>query len=71
VSYGFLALGFASFYHPTGMGLVVSSTWVGYLAIPDEQVEYKVPTIMPEVLEEYVAKRSPISKQSTGRITLV
>jgi len=53
------------------MGLVVSSTWVGYLAIPDEQVEYKVPTIMPEMLEEYVAKRSPISKQSTGRITLV
>jgi hypothetical protein len=28
------------------------SDWVGYLVIPDEQAEYEVPKIMPEVLEE-------------------
>jgi hypothetical protein len=28
------------------------SDWAGYLVIPDEQAEYEVPRIMPEVLEE-------------------
>jgi hypothetical protein len=42
------------------MRLVVASTWVGYLAIPDEQVEYKVPTIMPEALEDYIHAHSPV-----------
>lgn len=41
----------------------------GYLVIPDEQVEYEVPTILPEVLEEYVMKYSPIQKPIGGRIT--
>jgi hypothetical protein len=44
------------------------SEWVGYLAIPDEQVEYEVPIIMPEVLEEYVAKRSPGTPSPLGRL---
>ncbi len=47
------------------------SDWVGYLLISDEQVEYEIPTIMPEVLEEYIAERSPISNISMGRIRLV
>jgi hypothetical protein len=42
----------------------------GYLVIPDEQVEYEVPTIMPEVLEDYVMKYSPIQKPIGGRITI-
>jgi hypothetical protein len=42
----------------------------GYLVIPDEQVEYEVPTIMPEVLEAYVMKYSPIQKPIGGRITI-
>jgi 5'-nucleotidase len=40
----------------------------GYLVIPDEQVEYEVPTIMPEVLEEYIAHHSPIAPAALGRI---
>jgi 2',3'-cyclic-nucleotide 2'-phosphodiesterase (5'-nucleotidase family) len=46
------------------------SDWVGYLVIPDEQVEYEVPTIMPEVLEEYIAKNSPVSLPKNGRLSL-
>jgi len=44
------------------------SDWVGYLVIPDEQVEYEVPTIVPEVLEEYVARHSPVSLPQNGRL---
>jgi hypothetical protein len=44
------------------------SDWVGYLIIPDEQVEYEVPTIMPEVLEDYIAKHSPVHLPAEGRI---
>jgi hypothetical protein len=40
----------------------------GYLVIPDEEVEYEVPTIMPEVLEAYITKCSPLSKPQGGRI---
>ena len=40
----------------------------GYLAIPDEQVEYEVPTIMPEVLEDYIARHSPVYPAALGRI---
>ena len=32
------------------------SDWVGYLVIPEEQIEFEVPTIMPEVLQEYILK---------------
>lgn len=47
------------------------SEQTGYLVIPDEQLEYEVPTIMPEVLEAYIAKHSPVKKTEAGRITLV
>jgi 2',3'-cyclic-nucleotide 2'-phosphodiesterase (5'-nucleotidase family) len=46
------------------------SDLAGYLVIPDEQVEYEVPTIMPEVLEEYIKKYSPVQKPHNGRITI-
>ena len=44
------------------------SDLAGYLVIPDEQVEYEVPTIMPEVLEEYIARHSPLGKPKGNRI---
>lgn len=44
------------------------SDLAGYLVIPDEQVEYEVPTIMPEVLEAYLLKYTPIAKPRGGRI---
>mgnify|MGYP001597261717 CR=1 FL=1 len=47
------------------------SEWVGYLVRPDDEVEYEVPTIMPEVLEDFISLHSPVRKISTGRITLV
>jgi 2',3'-cyclic-nucleotide 2'-phosphodiesterase (5'-nucleotidase family) len=46
------------------------SDLAGYLVIPDEQVEYEVPTIMPEVLEAYIMKYSPIQKPQGGRVTI-
>lgn len=42
---------------------------VGYLVIPDEQVEYELPTIMPEVLEDYIRARSPLAEPRGGRTT--
>lgn len=36
------------------------SDWVGYLVIPDELVEFEVPTIVPEVLQEYILKCSTL-----------
>lgn len=39
-----------------------------YLVVPDELMEYEVPTIMPEVLEEYISKNSPISLPKSGRL---
>jgi len=44
--------------------------YINYLVIPFEQMEFEVPTIMPEVLEEYIAKHSPIQKPEAGRILL-
>jgi hypothetical protein len=41
------------------------SELIDYLVIPDEQIEFEVPTIMPEVLEDYITKYSPI-RQSQG-----
>ncbi len=47
--------------------LVVASTdmefsdYIGYLVIPFEEVEFEVPTIMPEVLEDYIKKQTPLS----------
>jgi 2',3'-cyclic-nucleotide 2'-phosphodiesterase (5'-nucleotidase family) len=47
------------------------SDWVNYLVVPDEQVEYEVPTIMPEVLEDYITKHSPVPSPTPGRITIL
>ncbi len=44
------------------------SEQVSYLVIPDEQVEYEVPTIMPEVLEDYIRKYSPVGAPAANRI---
>jgi 5'-nucleotidase len=44
------------------------SNIAGYLVIPDEEVEYEVPTIMPEVLEAYIKKNSPLPKPLGGRM---
>ena len=41
---------------------------INYLVIPDEQIEYEVPTIMPEVLEDYMMKHSPIRQPQAGRL---
>jgi 2',3'-cyclic-nucleotide 2'-phosphodiesterase (5'-nucleotidase family) len=42
--------------------------FVGYLPLPDGQVEYEVPTIMPEVLEDYIARHSPLDAVQGNRI---
>jgi hypothetical protein len=44
------------------------SNIAGYLVVPDEEVEYEVPTIMPEVLEDYIKKNSPLPKPLGGRM---
>ena len=46
------------------------SNLAGYLVIPDEEVEYEVPTIMPDVLEAYIMKKSPLQRPQDGRITI-
>jgi 5'-nucleotidase len=35
--------------------------FIGYLVIPFENIEFEVPTIIPEVLEDYIKKHSPLS----------
>jgi 2',3'-cyclic-nucleotide 2'-phosphodiesterase (5'-nucleotidase family) len=45
------------------------SELTNYLVIPDEQVEYEVPTIMPEVLEDYIRQHSPVRAPEGNRIT--
>ena len=37
------------------------SDYIGYLVIPFETMEFEVPTIMPEVLEDYIKKHTPLS----------
>jgi 2',3'-cyclic-nucleotide 2'-phosphodiesterase (5'-nucleotidase family) len=46
------------------------ANYVDYLVIPFEQIEFEVPTIMPEVLEDYIAKCSPIHKPQAERLRL-
>lgn len=36
------------------------SDFIGYLTLPHESVTYELPTIMPEVLEDFLARHSPI-----------
>jgi 2',3'-cyclic-nucleotide 2'-phosphodiesterase (5'-nucleotidase family) len=47
------------------------SDFVNYLVIPDEQIEYEVPTIMPEMLEDYIRQNSPLSPPAGNRITKI
>jgi len=44
--------------------------YVNYLVIPFEQIQFEVPTIMPEVLEDYIAKHSPLQKPVGDRVML-
>ena len=44
------------------------SEYLGYLVIPDEQINYEVPTILPEVVEEYIKQRSPLGRIPGNRI---
>ena len=43
--------------------------FIGYLPLPMTQFEFEVPTIMPEVLEDYIARHSPVNNPAGGRIT--
>jgi 2',3'-cyclic-nucleotide 2'-phosphodiesterase (5'-nucleotidase family) len=38
------------------------SDFIGYLTLPDEQVTYELPTIVAEVLEDYIAQHTPIGQ---------
>ncbi len=42
--------------------------FVDYLPLPMSQFEFEVPTIMPEVLEDYIVRHSPIGKPQGARI---
>jgi len=44
------------------------SSLLNYLVIPDEQAEYEVPTVLPEVIEAYLQNHSPIREIHMGRI---
>jgi len=44
------------------------SEFTNYLIIPDDQIEYEVPTIMPEVLEDYIRQNSPLQSPEMNRI---
>ncbi len=44
------------------------SDYVNYLVIPDREIEFEVPTIMPEVLEDHITKHSPIQSPEAGRV---
>jgi 2',3'-cyclic-nucleotide 2'-phosphodiesterase (5'-nucleotidase family) len=42
--------------------------FIGYLPLPMREIEFEVPTIMPEVLEDYIARHSPLDRPAGGRI---
>lgn len=44
------------------------SEFINYLIIPDEQIEYELPTIMPEVLEDYIHQKSPLRAPENNRV---
>lgn len=46
------------------------SEFIGYLVLPDDQVEYEVPTVVPEVLQEHITRNSPIWQIPGDRITI-
>jgi 2',3'-cyclic-nucleotide 2'-phosphodiesterase (5'-nucleotidase family) len=45
------------------------SSYLNYLPVPEEQVEYDIPTILPEVVEAYLRRHNPLGVVSLGRIT--
>jgi 2',3'-cyclic-nucleotide 2'-phosphodiesterase (5'-nucleotidase family) len=45
------------------------SDYINYLGVPDDQVEYEVPTIVPEVLQDYIAAHSPLRLPLDRRVT--
>jgi 2',3'-cyclic-nucleotide 2'-phosphodiesterase (5'-nucleotidase family) len=45
------------------------SDYINYLGVPDDQVEYEVPTIVPEVLQDYIAAHSPLQAPRDRRVT--
>ncbi len=47
------------------------SNVLNYLFIPDDRVEYEVPTILPEVVEDYIRRHSPINEIQMGRIRII
>jgi 2',3'-cyclic-nucleotide 2'-phosphodiesterase (5'-nucleotidase family) len=44
------------------------SAYIGYLPLEDGLVQYEVPTIMPEVLQEYLAVHNPLQVIQNNRI---
>jgi 2',3'-cyclic-nucleotide 2'-phosphodiesterase (5'-nucleotidase family) len=46
------------------------STILDYLVIPDSEVDYEVPIVLPEIIEEYIRTHSPIQDVTMGRIIL-
>lgn len=40
-----------------------------YLPVPDEKLEMEVPIILPEVVEEYIQRHSPLALPTYGRIS--
>lgn len=62
--------------HPEQTYLVAAtdmelSDFIGYLALPDDVVNYEVPTIVPEILQDYISRHSPILKIPDHRLTLL
>jgi 2',3'-cyclic-nucleotide 2'-phosphodiesterase (5'-nucleotidase family) len=43
---------------------------LGYLPIPDSEAQYEVPIVLPEIIEEYIKKHSPIQAVEMGRLIL-
>lgn len=46
------------------------SEFIGYLRLPDDQVEYEVPIVVPEVLQEHITRNSPIRQIPGNRIII-
>ena len=41
---------------------------INYLVLPEEQIDFEVPTIMPEVLEDYITRHSPMGQLPAERL---
>lgn len=44
---------------------------LGYLPIDDEEIEFEVPTILPEVVEAYLKKHNPLEPDTEKRIQFI